>query len=239
MPKLSRITAVLSLSLACTSAFSYNNLPIHFLVEGGGYYSTQGKAQRVNIDGLIGDQFNITNRNDTNAIFGAGFLLDGLRKGNFGFDYGINAFYLAKTKVSGTITQELLFTNLAYNYYVSHLPVYLFAKGFYSTDYNHLAITADLGIGPNFMNTNLYDDSSLDGITLPDNAYTGNFSNTVFSGMVGVGVKYTVMNQFPVEIGYRYFYLGEGSFNPRTSAIQNKLHTGNNTAQALLLTISV
>lgn len=237
--KLLALSTIFLASTQAYSAYSLNNLSGHFLLEGGGYYSTQGKSQFVNITGLIGDQFNISNRNDTNTIFGAGYLFDGPRSGNFGVDYGINVFYLAKTKVSGTINQENIFTNLAYNYYVSHLPIYLFAKGFMNTSCQSLAITADLGIGPNFMNTNLYQDSSLDGITLPENAYQGNFSTTTFTVMAGLGLRYNIMNQVPVEIGYRYFNLGEGSFNPRSNQILNKLRTGNNTAQAIVVTVSV
>jgi len=237
MPTYLRITISAALALASTQVYSYQ-LNGHFLLEGGGYSSTQGQSQQVDISGLIGDRFNVTNRHDTNTVFGVGYLVEGLKTGRFGIDYGINAFYLAKTKVSGTITQELVFTNLAYDYYVSHLPVYLFAKAYVNTNYSNLALTVDAGVGPNFMNTNLYNDTSLDGITLPDNAYIGNFSTTVFSAMAGIGLKFNVMNQLPVEIGYRYFYLGEGYFNPRTSAILNKLQTGNNSAQALIITIS-
>jgi len=239
MSKLIKFAAPLALLLASTHTYAAYRLPGHFLIEGGGYYSTSGQNEDVFITGLIGDRFTVTNHNDTNTIFGFGYLFDGYQNGRFGIDYGINVFYLAKTKVSGTITQEFLFTNLAYKYYVSHLPVYLFAKAYVKTNCEKLAVTFDAGIGPNFMSTNLYADSSLDGETLPDNAYMGNFSSTTFSGMVGVGIKYNVMNQVPVELGYRYFYLGEGYFNPRTSQILTQLKTGTNTAQALILTVSV
>lgn len=227
-----------ALLVTSTATFSMPSFPGHFLLEGGGYQNTSGKAQFIGINTLIGDQFNVTNRNDTNTIFGVGYLVDGYQTGRYSIDYGINAFYLAKTKVSGTITQELTFTNLAYNYYVSHLPVYLFAKGSINTNCNHLAVTIDAGVGPNFMNTNLYADSSLDGVTVPDNAFAGNNATAVFSAMLGVGVKFMV-KQVPLEIGYRYFYLGEGSFKPVSDQVLNQLKTGNNTAQALLLTVSI
>lgn len=236
MKKLLRVAAFAALS--CTQAYAYQ-LPGYFLLEGGGYFSTQGQSQQVNISGLIGDKFNVGNRHDTNTVFGVGYLLNGPISGRFGFDYGINAFYLAKTKVSGTITQELVFTNLAYNYYVSHLPIYVFAKGYMNTSYHNFAVTVDAGIGPNFMNTNLYNDTSLDGITVPDHAFIGNFSTTVLSAMAGMGLKFTMMQQFSMELGYRYFYLGEGYFNPRTGLILNNLKTGNNSAQALILTVCV
>jgi hypothetical protein len=237
MTRFSRAAASCVFILACTETSAYQ-ISGHLLLEGGGYYSTAGQSQQVNITGLIGDRFNVTNQHDTNTIFGVGYLVDGPRNARFGIDYGINAFYLAKTKVSGTITQELKFTNLAYNYYVSHLPVYLVAKGHANTNCNHLVVTVDAGVGPNFMNTSQYADSSLDGITLPDNAYTGNFSTTVLSAMAGIGLKFDGIEQFPIELGYRFFYLGSGYFNPRTGEILNQLKTGNITAQAIILTVS-
>ncbi len=237
MSSFTRIVAAAALTLVCTPASAYQ-ISGRFLVEGGGFGSTSGQTQNVYITGLAGDKFNVTNHHDDNSVFGVGYLIDGWRKDRYGVDYGINAFYLAKTKVSGNIKQEFEFTNLAYRYYVSHLPVYAFVKGFVNTNYNNLVVTADAGVGPNFMNTNLYQDTSLDGVTVPDNAYPGNFTNTVFSAMAGFGLK-VMMGEIPVELGYRFFYLGEGSFNPRTNQILTKLQTGNNTAQAMILTVSI
>src|SRR5262249_51268278 len=130
-----------------------------------------------------------------------------------------------------------LFTNLAYEYDVTHLPVYLFAKGFMNASHD-FAITVDAGIGPNFMKAKMHHDTSLDGITLPDNAFTGSESTTTLSAMAGIGLRFNVM-QFPLEIGYRFFYLGEGRFHANSPAIQNHLKTGNITAQALILTLSI
>jgi len=231
--------ALLSIICVLTSASaSAYQLSGHFLLQGGGYVTTSGENQMININGLIGDEFNVTHHQQSNAVFGVGYLVDGLRRGHYGLDYGIDAFYLSKTKVSGTITQELLFTNLAYRYYISHLPVYLFAKGYADLNCNHLALTVDAGIGPNFMKTMQYQDTSLDGVTLPDHAFSGH-SKTVFSAMAGIGLKFMVLQQYPLELGYRYFYLGQGSLHPRTNQILNNLKTGTNTAQALILTLSI
>jgi hypothetical protein len=236
--KLLRAGISMGLLMAGTIAYALPSFQGHVLFEGGGYQSTQGEAQFIGINTLIGDQFNVSNRHDTNTIFGIGYLVDGYRNGRYSIDYGINAFYLAKTKVSGTITQELLFTNLAYSYYVSHLPVYLFAKGSIDTNYNNVAITIDAGLGPNFMETNLFTESSLDGITQPDNAFSGETTTTTLSGMLGIGIKFMV-EKIPVEFGYRYFYLGEGSLKPSNNQILNNLNTGDTSAQALLLTFRI
>lgn len=238
MTKFLKIAATSALFLACTQVYSYNLPPGHFLLEGGWYRSDQGKAQDVAITGLVGDRFDVTNHHDSNSVFGVGYLWDAMTCERYGVGYGINVLYFAKTKVKGTITQEFLFTNLAYQYSISHLPIYAFAKGYYNVN-DKFALTLDAGIGPNFMSVGQYSDSSLDGgVTLPDNAYTGNFSTTAFSGMVGVGVKFKV-GCFPVEVGYRYFSLGEGYLNPRSDQILTQLKTGNNTAQALMVTVSV
>jgi len=236
--KLAKSAVCAAIFSSATATYSYQ-LPVHFFIEGGGYGSHQGKAQNVAITGLIGDHFSVTDQNDTNTIFGVGVLVDGWKRDRYGIDYGINVFYLAKTRVTGTITQEFLFTNLAYQYYVSHLPVYAFAKGYVNTNYNNLAVTVDAGIGPNFMYTTQYADSPLNANTLPDNAYVGNVTTTVFSAMAGIGLKLNVMGQVPVELGYRYFFLGEGQLKPRTTQILNNLKTGNASAQALVLTVSI
>lgn len=239
MTRLFKAVSSFAILLACTQVYSYQIPYGHLLLEGGVYRSNQGESEFISINGLIGDQYNVTKHHDTNWIFGVGYLMDGYRVNQFGVDFGINAFYLAPTEVKGTITQELLFTNLSYKYTVRHIPVYLFAKGFMNTNYNCLAVTMDLGIGPNFMKTNMQDDISLDGgVTLPDNAFKGT-TTTTFSGMVGIGLKFYVMDQLPLEVGYRFFYLGEGHFNARSDEILNNLKTGNITAQALLLTLSV
>lgn len=238
MIKLLKYSAVIATIVACSSVNAFQMPDGHFLLEAGPYYSNQGQNQTININGLIGDEYNVTDHHDWNVIVGAGYLWNGFDSNQYGIDFGVNVFYLAPTEVKGNITQEMLFTNLGYKYSVQHIPVYLFAKGYFNTNYNCLSVTVDAGIGPNFMKTNMKNETSLDGITVPDNAFNGE-STTTLSGMLGIGLKFYVGQNFPLEIGYRYFYLGEGEFKPRSAEILNKLKTGNNSAQALLLTISL
>lgn len=227
------------LFLTATAATSLNLKEGHYLFEVGAYSSTQSKTKTIYIQGLIGDRYNTTDQHDSNALFGLGYFIDGFDRDKFGVDYGVNAFYLAKTKLSGTIDQEFIFTNLAYSYNVSHLPIYATAKAHLKTNSNKFIITLDAGIGPNFIETSDYRDWSLDGVTLPDNAFSGR-SNVVFSAMAGVGLKLTNLGtQAPIECGYRFFYLGEGSFNKRTNQILNTLTTGPGYAQALICTVTV
>lgn len=234
-------TVVLSIVfyLIGAEAFSIDLKQGHLLFEAGIYNSTQGQNQDVLINGLLGDRFNVSDRHDSNAVFGLGYLIDGMQRDRFNLDYGLNVFYLANTAVKGTIDQEFAFTNLAYSYEVSHLPVYAMAKATVKTNSERFAVTLDAGIGPNFLDTSHYRDWSLDGMTLPDYAFSGR-SEVTFSAMAGIGLK--LMNlpgQAPLECGYRFFYLGEGSFNRQTNQLLTSLNTGTNYAQALLCTVTV
>ncbi|BCA94592.1 hypothetical protein TUM19329_09530 [Legionella antarctica] len=237
--KISNSIATIMLILATNQATSMNLKQGHFLFEMGTFSATQGEAQNIEINGLIGDRFNVSDRHDSNVLFGLGYLIDGFKLDKFNLNYGVNAFYLAKTKVSGTIDQELLFTNLAYNYQVMHLPVYALTKAELPTKSDKLAVTFDAGVGPNFMSTSNYHDWSLDGgMTLPDNAFLGR-SKVTLSAMAGIGLKFTpTTGHAPFECGYRFFYLGEGDFNARTNQIRNTLKTGTNYAQALICTVT-
>jgi hypothetical protein len=222
----------------CSHTHAYTRLPGHFIVEGGAFYSSQGQSQIVAIDGLIGDQYNVTNRHDWGSIAGIGYLLDGPQWGRVTLDYGINVFYLSKTKVSGLIKQEMLYNNMAFQYYVDNLPLYAVVKALVDTNFYNLTATIDAGLGPNFMATTQFKDPPLNDYTIPDNAYSGH-PNVTFSAMAGVGLRYNLMNTLPVEIGYRFFYLGSGYLNPNNPAVLNQLKSGKNIAQALLFTISI
>jgi hypothetical protein len=171
---------------------------------------------------------------------GLGYFLDAQEKESFKMSYGINAFYLAKATVKGSVIQENLFENLSYHYNVTHYPVYVVAKSTIQTKLQKYAFTVDAGIGPNFIKTSGFKENSLDGgITIPDNAFSGHTSAT-FSATAGAGVK---LNQFfgeaPLECGYRFFYLGKGNFNKDTNQLLNTLSTGSNYANALICSITV
>ncbi len=212
----------------------------HAVVQLGSYWSTQGQSQHINIDGLIGDDFAVTERKGSNGLVGLGYFIDGQEKDLFSLAYGVNAFYLAKTGVSGEVTQENLFTNLSYGYNITHSPVYAAIKSTIHTKYPKYTLTLDLGIGPNFMRTSNVQEQSLDGgITIPENPFSGK-TTTTFSVMTGVGVKF---NNFfgarPLECGYKFFYLGQGRFNKNTNQLLDRLNTGRDYANALTCSMTV
>lgn len=235
-----RILSFIALFVAASQVFAFNLKQGHPVFQVGGFVSNQGQTQNIGIQDLIGDIYTVTDHQDHNALVGFGYLLDGPETKILSMAYGINAFYLAQTSVKGNIIQEHLFTNLSYRYDVAHLPIYLTAKAAFNNISDKYAITLDAGIGPNFIKTKNVDESSLDGgITLPDNAFSGE-TTTVLSAMVGIGFKINnVFCHVPLELGYRFFYLGEGNFQRNTNQLLNTLKTGNNYAQALIISVAV
>lgn len=211
----------------------------HAIFQVGGHWSHQGKAQHVNIQTLIGDDFTVTNHDSSNGLVGLGYFLDGQAKSIFNMSYGLNAFYLAKTGVAGNVVQEGLFTNLSYHYTLTHFPLYAIAKSTIQTQYPQYAINIDAGIGPNFMTAGGFQEQSLDGITIPDNIFSTHHS-TAFTATAGFGVKVNqVFGPAPLECGYRFFYLGQGHFGSKSSQVVNNLETGNNFANAVVCSITV
>jgi len=212
----------------------------HALIQLGGYSSRQGATQHINIDGLIGDRFTVTKHGDSNGLLGLGYFIEGQSRGPLTMSYGINGFYLPRTSVSGTVTQENLFTNLSYGYHLTHYPVYAMAASIIPLKLTKQFLTLDVGIGPNFMRAGGFQEYSLDnGVTLPDNAFSGR-TTTTFSATVGIGIRINnVFGKAPLECGYRFFYLGQGHFNTETNQLQNTLNTGNTYANALLCGIRI
>jgi len=202
--------------------------------QAGGFNASQGEAQDINIAGLIGNHYSLGNGHDNNILLGLGYFVDGLTKNNLTVLYGINAFYFGPTSVNGKVIQEQMFTNLAYHYSLNNFPVYAAVKMFLTQDQND--VTFDLGIGPNFIRASSYNEKSLDGITVPDNAFTGE-TNTALSFTAGVGVKFNHLLSLPCELSYRFFYLGEGSLKKNNSQLLDTLKTGNNYANALIFSI--
>ena len=234
--------AIVLLSIT-TQVFSFNLKDHlahgHAVVQLGGYWSIQGKLQHINIDGLIGDDFTVSSGKDSNGLVGIGYFINGQEKDLFKMSYGVNAFYLAKTGVFGNVVQEDLFTNLSYDYHVTHYPVYAVAKSTIPAKSPKHALTIDLGIGPNFMRTSGFQEHALNGVTIPDNAFSGHTTIT-FSAMTGVGIKFNnFFGPAPLECGYKFFYLGQGHFSKNTNQLLNTLNTGSDYANAVMCSIIV
>lgn len=194
----------------------------------GWFSAIEGKSRHVNIEGLIGDTFKVKKSTDQNVLVGAGYYLD---QGDF--LYGINAFYLAPTKVKGVVVQEDLFTNLSFRYSLMHFPIYFAVKGLI-----HFCQDSDLvleaGIGPNIVCTKGFRERSLDGgITIPDSHLFSGKAQACFSVTAGLGWRFSDF----FELNYRFFYLGEGELKKNNSQLKNSLRTGHIYANALFLSI--
>jgi hypothetical protein len=235
-----KICSVAAISFYAMNAFSSGLKGGHLAIQGGGYFTNQGRNQDIRIRNLIGDRYTMTNRNGSNGLFGLGYLLEGPQFHGIDLQYGVNAFYMTKTAVKGTITQEQLYTNLTFKYGVSHVPIYATLKGLANLYGERYALTGDVGIGPSFNMGSSYQDFRSDNhFTFRDRAFdTG--SKTSFSAMAGFGIRANqLITGVPLEIGYRFFYLGEGQLSPRTDRILNNLKTGNGYAHAVVVTLTV
>ncbi len=214
--------------------------PNEFSVSVGYYNAEEGLRQHINIFDLEGNNYRVSKKNDGSYLVGAGYLFTGRNFVGLDMAFGVKAFYLGKTKVRGVIDQENIFTNLSYHYNIHHIPVYAMARGLINFGTRSSALTLDAGIGPNFMATSGYDERSLDGgITIPDHAFKGH-SKTKFSATAGVGIKFNnLINTVGLEIGYRFFYLGQGDLKPLNNQILNPLKTKDIYANAVVLTLSI
>lgn len=211
----------------------------HTVVQLGGYWGTQGEAQDISIRYLRGDHYTVNNTTSWNGLFGLGYYINGMDKPRYHLDYGVNAFYLANTRVSGQIIQEQLFTNLGYGYSSQHIPVYFGAKAIIKNQNKRYNITLDAGIGPNFMQVSHYHENPLNDFTIPDNGFSTR-NQVTFSAMAGIGLRLNqVFDSAPLECGYRFFYLGQGQFNINNDQVLSALKTGNVFGNALLCSITI
>ncbi|MBX9704836.1 MAG: hypothetical protein K5Q00_01155 [Gammaproteobacteria bacterium] len=203
----------------------------------GGFNATQGKEQNIGIDGLDGDRFTVTHDHDSNVLVGLGYYIDGFDSKKISLLYGINGYYFGHTSVQGEILQEQQYANLSYHYSLVNYPIYAAAKMLLKSAGDNYDITLDLGVGPNFILTSDYTEASLDGISTPDNLYSGQTS-VAYSATAGVGIKFNHMiGSLPAELSYRFFYLGEGTLGKNPDVVQNSLKTGDNYANALMFSI--
>lgn len=231
---------------SATSSTTDNNefyLPFskfgHLIFQLGAYQGIQGDKQHINIQGLIGDTFTVDDTHDENALIGLGYFFNGPTFSRVKTSFGVNAFYLAHTSVSGDVIQENYFENLSYNYNINDYPIYAMAKSIINLNSSKYALALDAGIGPNFIRASNFHEQSLDdGVTIPDDPFSSHTA-TALSETVGVGLRINnVFGSIPVEIGYRFFYLGQGRFSTNTDQILDTLNTGKTYANAIIASIS-
>lgn len=217
-----------------------------FLVQVGAYSLHQGSAtQQVDINGLVGDNFVVTNNNNWNALVGVGHYLAGQHTQYADLYYGVNAYYLAGVNNTGNVIQEDLYTNLAYSYRITNWPIFF---GF-RAKIKHLnkkfmhdkldGILIDLGMGPDIIHTSGFGETSLDnGITEPDHIFSGR-TGVSFAATAGIGIRFNhLLNFAPVELGYKWMYLGPVNFKNLTQQT-SMFNTGNNYVNSIVFTVII
>ena len=212
-----------------------------FVLQVGGFNAShQGQDQSIGIVDAIGDEFTVTQQRSHDALIGLGYYVEGFQKDQFNLKYGINAFYFGSTSVDGEVVQEHIFTNLAYHYSIKHYPIYAAVKTLFNNSSSRYSITLDFGLGPNIITTSNFSENDLDGgTTLPDTVFSGKTSVDL-SATAGIGIQFNnIPGYYPLEFGYRFFYLGQGHFHRLNDQLTDTLHTGHIYANALFFTLSM
>ena len=236
--------ALLSI-LNTTNAFSGTMGPVEsdfknrLVIQGGGFWASQGQNQHISIVGMRGNEYTATNDTQGNGLFGLGYYLDGYATNRFQLIYGLDAFYLPSTSVQGTILVENIFPTLAYSYKIQNVPLYAAAKALIYTNNDKYNITVDAGIGPNFMNITGYNEAVIQNGAVPQNNFSSH-DQVTFSATVGAGVRFNnILGKFPLECGYRFFYLGQGQLTINNDQYLNALKTGDNYANAVVCSTTI
>lgn len=211
----------------------------HVLFQLGGFRIAQGKSQFIGINGLVGNDYTLSQHQDASMFLGLGYYRDDIPRKLIQFAYGIDAFLFPKTFVSGEVIQEKLFKNLNYHYGVIYVPMYAAIKAGINQSSKKYAITIDFGVGPDLITTKGYIEHSLDGgVTIPDNAFSGR-TTMALSTMIGIGIKINnALSRHSIECGYRFFYLGQGKFDKNTNQLMDSLKTGDAYINSVLCTLS-
>lgn len=113
------------------------------------------------------------------------------------------------------------------------------AQSLFDLNSTRYGLIVDIGIGPNFMKANGFQEYSLNGISQPDAPFPGH-TTTTFSVTAGAGIKlnHGIDSIPPLTCGYRFFYLGQGQFNNNSGQL-NSFKTGETYANALLCSVSI
>lgn len=232
------LTAALVVASSQASAFDFMK-DSDLVFQGGGFIQRAGEDQNIDIDGLVGNHYNVDANKASAPFLGLGYYLHAINNDTFALDYGINVFYLFATKVDGTILVEQQFEDLSYKYFVESLPLYAALKTNFKNKTNTCAFTMDVGIGPNFMTTRDYKETILVAGAVADDTFSGE-TVTTFSATAGLGIRfYQLMGPLDFEIGYRFFYLGAGSLSKENHLMQDDLSTGDVYANAIVFALTL
>jgi hypothetical protein len=247
-PTIPKKTSAFSKILAKTATESYEMLKekfmerkISFQFVAGGYRGSHGEAQLIPVTGLIGDYFSVNHFIATGGVVGLSLYMESLAWDNdvYRLQYGVSSFFLSKTSVQGLVTQENLVTNISYKYNLYNFPSYWGVKITRLFENSRRNLTFDLGLGFNQIKTDLFYEQAMTYFTLPDEIFAGG-SSYDFSATIGFGVKQNnTFGKFPLECGYRFFYLGRGELKPINDLVITPLSTGRNYVNAVMCGVEI
>lgn len=240
IPWLLNVFRCLSMFLPLTVFAVTENNPTEASVHLGMAFNDMGKSQDVRLQTLPDARFTINQRNhNDNGIFGLGLSRRVMENENANFSFGLLAFYLFQTSVTGNIYQAKVINNLGYRYTVENLPIYFHGKTQFTLDKTPTPLYLDVGLGGNFMSIGHYQEWPTLPQVRPDLAYNSNL-NITFSVTIGAGL--TFMNAFgsaPLSCGYRFFYLGSGELSIRNSQYATPLSTGASFSNAVICSVTI
>lgn len=196
----------------------------------GGGWIRESTSQFVLIDGLIGDNFSVSQPSKAHGLIGLALDIDGpdIETEQFKLQYQISSVFVPNSAVNGLVTQEKLVTNLSYAYNVYSIASFLGLKATSKPFARNFYLTGDLGLGFNYIFSKQFREFMLVPYAVPDNifAYTSN-KEIDFAVSTGIGIKIKILvPKMYLTAGYRFLYLGQGSLPSTNTLVHTSLQTG-------------
>jgi opacity protein-like surface antigen len=200
----------------------------------GGFKANTGKQQLFILPGQGTVSMTPTDKSNSSGLIGGQYLVDRRTRGKTTFAYGLSLYYLFPAKVKGNMSFQN--QSQAYQYKITNLPLYGSIQAKVCTDYEFMYIL-DGGLGVNYMMLNKYIETSTGNGGTPSDSFKNN--NVLdFSATAGIGLRFTdIFKEMTLELGYRFFYLGQGKLKSNISFITGDLKTGNVYANAVILSV--
>jgi len=232
---LNRYIHFFSLFVFSSFVYAQNIIPLvhdtKFIFDVGYFNAKEGKSQHINMTDLIGNDYTLNSSNQQNVLVGTGFYVP---SSLMDIDFGLHFFYFNTTGVAGSIVQEDYFTNLAYNYNVINMPIYISGQKEFHFSNLPTSFLLNAGIGPNIISLYNYSEKPLTSYSLSNHSFRSS-TRSEFSVNAGLGLK--LSKQF--ELSYQFFYLGKSQLATNNSGVLNSLQTDHMYANTLVLSLII
>jgi hypothetical protein len=207
-----------------------------FMLHAGAYKGHSGKKQHVE-DFLGVVDASVTDRGNINWLAGLGYFMTASKNEYARFDLGLDAYYLAPTKVKGVMNVNIPLLGTfsdKYEYKSQHVPIYAAAKAIIHTGAPSVSFVFNAGAGVNLFRAYGAD---LKGMQDDLDKVFANKTKATFSASAGLGLRIN-SSRTPLECGYRFFYLGEGKLKTADWLELDDPKTGKTYAHAGLCSVS-